>query len=85
MTSIDELSNRFQLSPYQIWVIRQNAYKYNLDKVRKFGQYVYAPYKCNLTRGFRDAIEKLLFGPRADLIGLDKMLAIDRRKINTQE
>jgi hypothetical protein len=85
MTTVDDLINRFRLSPYQIWVLGRNAYKYNLDKVRMFGRMVYAPYKCNLARGFRDAIEKLLFGGRADLIGPDRMLAHDQRRIRARK
>jgi hypothetical protein len=82
MTDIDDLSNRFRMSPYQIWILRQNAYKYNLNKIRKFGHCIYAPYKCNLARSFQDAVKKILFGPRADLIGTDRMLASDQRRIN---
>jgi hypothetical protein len=85
MTNIDELNNRLGLSPYQIWVLSQNAYKYDLGGIRKFGRYLYAPYKCNLTRSFADAIKKMLRGPRADLIGPDSMIVSDRRGINIRK
>jgi hypothetical protein len=79
MINIDDLIARYRLSPYQTWVVSRNAYKYNLERIRKLGNFVYAPYKCNIARDWRDAIEKLLRGPRADLIGTDRMIATDER------
>jgi hypothetical protein len=84
-TNIDALAARLRLSPYQTYVLAQNGYKYNLNKVKKIGDMVYAPYRCDSARGFWDEIEKILFGPRADLIGADRMIAYDRRRINTRE
>jgi hypothetical protein len=62
-------------------MLAQNFHKYNLRRLVKRGEILYAPYKCELSRSFRDAIEKIFFGPRADLIGTDKILVFDRRGI----
>jgi hypothetical protein len=82
---IDVLTRRFNLSPYQIYMLSRNWHKYDTGRIRKFGDMVYAPYLCTLTRGFRDAVAKLLFGPRADLIGSDRMIISDRRGINIRK
>lgn len=79
------MTRRFDLSPYQIYVLTRNGYKYNLAGIKKFGAAIYAPYHCEIPRGFRDMIEKLLFGPRADLIGSDRMIISDRRGINIRK
>lgn len=84
-TNIDILAARLRLSPYQTYVLTRNGYKYNLNKIKKIGNLVYAPYRCNLARGFWDEIEKIFFGPRADLIGVDRMIVSDRRRINMRD
>ncbi|MDR1027535.1 MAG: hypothetical protein LBL46_03920 [Rickettsiales bacterium] len=78
---MDFLTRRLGLTPFQSYVIRQNGYKYNMSNLKKFGPVVYAPYRCGIPRGFRDAIEKLLYGPRMDVIGTDRMLASDTRRV----
>jgi hypothetical protein len=82
---IDFLTKRFDLSPYQIYVLTRNGYKYNMNRIKKCGSAIYAPYQCGLARGFRDGIEKLLLGPRADLIGADRMIVSDQRGINLRK
>jgi len=82
---IESLCERLKLSPYQIYVLTQHGYKYNLQKVKKFGNLVYAPYRCNIPRSFSDGIGKLLFGPRADLIDTDRIIISDQRRINIKK
>jgi hypothetical protein len=65
-----------------MWVIKQNGYKYDFSGIRRYGTAIYAPYRCKIPRNFRDWIERMFLGPRADLIGLDHMLASDERGIN---
>jgi hypothetical protein len=78
---IDYINRRFNLSPFQVYVITRNGYKYNMDKIRRVGDAIYAPYRCGIPRSIRDALEKIIFGPRADLIGADRMIASDTRRM----
>jgi len=77
----ETISVRMRLSPYQSYILSQNAHKYNLDGLLKRGDILYAPYKCMLSRNTRDYVDKVLHGPRADLIGADRMLVIGRRGV----
>lgn len=78
---IEHLAKIFRLTPYQIYVLQQYGHKYNLDKLAKQGALLYAPYKCELTRSWTDAVAKIFLGPRADLIGPDEILVYDQRGI----
>lgn len=79
--SIEKLSEYLNLTPYQTYMVEKNSHKYDLDRLVKRGTVLYAPYKCKLAHGFRDHIEKLIWGPRADLIGADRLLVQDKRGI----
>lgn len=81
LTSAKRISERFHLSPYQFYILSQNAHKYDLERLQKRGDILYAPYKCHLARNARDYVDKVLHGPRADLIGADRMLVVDRRGV----
>lgn len=70
-----------KLSPYQSYILSTNGHKYKLDSLIKYGDVLYAPYLCNLSKDARDYFGKFVFGPRADLIGSDKMLVIGQRGI----
>jgi len=76
---LDELYYRYNLTPFQMFILNQNGYKYNLNKIRKIGKTIYAPYKCEISRSFYDSIQKILRGPRMDIIGPAEMLATDTR------
>ncbi|MCL2737281.1 MAG: hypothetical protein FWE17_00245 [Alphaproteobacteria bacterium] len=80
-TQIEQLSERMGLSPYQSYILAINGHKYKLDSLVKRGDVLYAPYYCELTRDARDYFGKILYGPRADLIGPDRMLVIGQRGI----
>ena len=79
---VDFLTQKLGLTPFQSYVIRRNGYKYNMNGLKKSGPLVYAPYRCEIPRGFRDAVEKIIFGPRMDIIGGDRMIASDTRRVS---
>lgn len=78
---LERISRRMCLSPYQLYMLEINADKYNLHRLIKCGDVLYAPYKCEISRGFFDWIKKIFLGPRADLIGTDRLLVFDKRGI----
>jgi hypothetical protein len=77
----ERIAQSMFLTPYQFYILEQNGYKYDLARIRKKGNILYAPYKCKLAHNFRDAVAKMLYGARADLIGPDRILVLDRRGI----
>ncbi len=79
--SVARKCEHLNLSPYQTYLITQNHEKYDIDKLVKRGNVLYAPYRRNHSRGFVDACLKILHGPRADLIGNEQMLVQDKRSI----
>ena len=62
-------------------MLQQHGHKYRLDRLFKRGDVLYAPYKCELSRDAKDYVNKILLGPRADLIGSDKMLVFGQRGV----
>jgi hypothetical protein len=70
-----------KLTPYQMYMLEQNAHKYNLPKIVKQGSVIYAPHKCPSPGSFRDGIKRLVLGEQADLIGPDRMLLMNKRGI----
>lgn len=78
---VDRIAFRLHLSPYQYFILSQNCYKYDLNRLMKRGEILYAPYKCNICRDWREQIAKVFIGPRADLIGTDQVLVHDQRGI----
>lgn len=79
--SIDKLTQHLNLTPYQMYIVEKNSYKYRMDCLIKRGSVLYAPYKCTLSRSWWDFFEKYIWGPRADLIGADRILVCDKRGI----
>ena len=75
---LDSICGRLNLSPFQTYILHENRYKYNLARLIKRGGVLFAPYN---EAGVRDKIGRILLGPRADLIGMDKMLVIGERRI----
>ncbi|MDR1360872.1 MAG: hypothetical protein LBJ18_01000 [Rickettsiales bacterium] len=80
-TAVMKLSDLLRLTPYQSYILEQNGEKYNLDRLIKKGVVLYAPYRCTASRGIGDCIAKVFRGPRADLIGSDRILVRDQRGI----
>lgn len=78
---IDSLTDKLKLTPYQTYMIAKNGYKYDLKRLVKRGDVLYAPYKCRLSSGVRDWWSKLFLGPRADLIGADRLLVRGERGV----
>ncbi|MCL2749072.1 MAG: hypothetical protein FWE50_03280 [Alphaproteobacteria bacterium] len=78
---IESLARSLKLTPYQLYMLQQNGYKYNLNKLVKRGALLYAPYKCELARNWSDGVAKIFLGSRADLIGSDRILVYDQRGI----
>ncbi len=75
------LCEQLRLSPYQSYVLENNAKKYNLDKLVKRGGILYAPHAYDDRGNLGEYLSRLLFGPRADLVGLDKMLVSGQRRV----
>ncbi|MDR1361232.1 MAG: hypothetical protein LBJ18_02895 [Rickettsiales bacterium] len=80
-TYLEKISERLRLSPYQTYILSMNMQKYNMDRLIKRGDVLYAPYRCSLPRDTKDYFSKMFLGPRADLIGTDRMLVIGCRGI----
>jgi len=78
---LTDLSQKLNLTSYQICVIEKNYYKYNLNRLVQQGGLLYAPYRCDYVGNLQDVISKLFCGQRADLIGQDRMLVINKRGI----
>jgi len=80
-TQIEKLSERLRLSPYQSYILAQNGHKYDIDRLYKRGDVLYAPYRCGLCKDTRDYLRKLIFGPRVDLVGSERMLIVGQRGV----
>jgi hypothetical protein len=78
---IDMLAQHLRLTPYQAYILEKNNTKYDFSRLVKRGGILYAPYRCDDRRGFAEYCARMLFGPRADLIGADRILVSDRRGI----
>ncbi|MDR0741827.1 MAG: hypothetical protein LBF28_03570 [Rickettsiales bacterium] len=78
---VEMLAQHLRLTPYQTYVLGNNSSKYDFSRLVKRGSVLYAPYLCDDKHSAIDYCSRLLFGPRADLIGADKMLIRDRRGI----
>lgn len=78
---IDQLTEKFQLTPYQAYILAKNGYKYDLGGLVKRGDVLYAPYRCRISSGFGDWCAKIIHGPRADLIGSDRLFVHNTRGI----
>jgi hypothetical protein len=78
---IEMLARYLRLTPYQAYILEKNSTKYDFRRLVKRGGILYAPYRCDDRRGLAEYCARMLFGPRADLIGADRILASDRRGI----
>lgn len=78
---LERISRTMCLSPYQLYILQINIHKYNLRRLVKCGNALYAPYKCQITCGLVDCMKKIIFGSRGDLIGPDRLLAFNKRGI----
>lgn len=78
---ISMLAQHLRLTPYQTYILENNGRKYDFSRLQKRGGILYAPYLCNDKHSVIEYCARLLFGPRADLIGTDRMLIRDRRGI----
>ncbi|MBD5389096.1 hypothetical protein HDR63_02475 [bacterium] len=74
-TQIEKLAAFLRLTPYQTYILEKKAPLYNLGRVVKRGGILYVPYRTPSAARWRDAAARLLFGPMADLIGPDEMVA----------
>ena len=79
-SQISSLCARLRLTPFQSYILEQNAYKYNLGRLVKRGDILYVPYIATGNR-FANAASRLLLGARADLIGPDEILVQGQRGI----
>lgn len=78
---VENISGRLKLSPYQSYILWRNGHKYKIDGLQKRGEVLYAPYRCELSKDAMDYFRKVLFGPRADLIGSDRTLVVGQRGV----
>lgn len=74
------LCHHLRLTPFQTYILEQNSYKYNLGRLVKRGNLVYVPYMPSGNR-WMAGIARVLMGPRADLIGPDRVLACGQRGV----
>ncbi len=77
--NFDRLAETMGLSPYQQETLRGNCEKYDFSRLVKRGDVLYAPHA--LRPGIYAALQRLLFGNFADLIGKNKTLLSGRRRI----
>jgi len=80
-SQVSKLCERLRLSPYQSYVLEMNSHKYNLSRLVKRGGGLYAPYVADGTNRWSAAAARLVRGPRADLIGPDRILVRGQRGI----
>jgi hypothetical protein len=66
------------LTAYQTDTIVNNRMKYHVHKMVKHNGIVWIPYRT-APRDFREGALRVLFGPRADLLGADRVLSVGRR------
>jgi hypothetical protein len=66
------------LTPYQTNTVVNNRAKYNAARMIKRGGIVMVPYRED-NGGFRESAARVILGARADLLGPDYALAIDKR------
>ncbi|MDR0449290.1 MAG: hypothetical protein LBG89_02395 [Rickettsiales bacterium] len=78
---VERLIAIMKLSPYQAYVLQNYGHKYKLNSLKKKGPVLLAPYRNESARNFSDAIQRVLMGPRADLIGSDRILVQGQRGI----
>jgi hypothetical protein len=78
---LERISRAMSLTPYQLYMLEINSDKYNLHRLVKCGDVLYAPYRCQMSNGILDCMKKIFIGPRADLIGTDRLLAFNKRGI----
>ena len=79
-SQVSRICQHLGLTPFQTYILERNAYKYNLGRLVKRGNIVYAPYLPS-GRRLTDIAGRILFGPRADLIGPDRVLACGQRGV----
>lgn len=78
---LERISRAMCLTPYQLYMLEINADKYNLRRLVKCGNLLYAPYKNEICHGFISGIKKIFLGSNADLIGPDRLLVFNKRGI----
>lgn len=77
--NFDLLSETMGLSPYQRQVLERQYDKYNVSRLVKRGDILYAPHVSK--GGVFYAARRLLMGTPADLIGKNKTLLAGKRRI----
>ncbi|MDR0319219.1 MAG: hypothetical protein LBH81_00570 [Rickettsiales bacterium] len=78
---VDRIITLMKLSPFQAYILQNYGHKYNLGALKKKGPVLLAPYDNDAYQNFSDAIQRLLRGPKADLIGSDRILVHGQRGI----
>ena len=72
-----QLTELLNLTPYQAAALASGVGKYDFARLEKRDGILYAPY---IERGVYPYIVKLIRGPRADIIGGDRMVESGRRR-----
>lgn len=80
-TRVSMLCDQMRLSPYQSYVLQNNAKRYDLARLTRRGGVLYAPYAYDDHGNVHEFCSRMLRGPRADLIGLDRMLICGQRGV----
>jgi hypothetical protein len=78
---IKDIVDILRLTPYQSYILSENSGIYDMYGIVKRGGVIWIPRKCRLSKDFIDHIGKVFRGPRADLIGPDRVLVYNQRGI----
>ena len=78
---VHRLSQHLRLTPYQTYILELNCKKYDFSRLVKRGTVLYCPYLHGDRKRMREHISRMFFGPRADLIGPDRLIIRDQRGI----
>ncbi|MDR0967338.1 MAG: hypothetical protein LBL75_00700 [Rickettsiales bacterium] len=69
---IIKLTDKLRLTPFQVMMMTEHGDRYNIEKLVKKGDVLYAPLRKSVFN---------FFGARADLIGASKVLVRENRRI----
>ena len=77
-TNFDTLVKMLNLNNYQVNKLKNCLDRYDLSGLQKRGGVLFVPY---VEHGVWQRLVRHLFGPRADLIGADRMLLRNQRNV----
>lgn len=81
ISHVQRLSALLRLTPYQTYILEKNCKKYDFSRLVKRGMVLYCPYLCDDKKRIVEYVARLLFGPRVDLVGPDRLIIQDQRGV----